>query len=96
MKYVLLITGMLLSISTFANYTVGETPFVLKIEQQFLKKGNEYELQLRAANTKSMIGYQFAIELNENVKFQKNQKSQQKKKKNIWRKQKKTKKSIDW
>lgn len=69
MKYLILFTGMLFSITLFGNNIVGETPFVLKIEQQQLEKGNEYELEFRAANSKSMVGYQFAIELTEGLTF---------------------------
>ena len=60
---------MLFSTTIFAAISIGETPFVLKVSQQMLEKGNEYELEFRAANTKSMIGYQFAIELSEGMTF---------------------------
>lgn len=69
MKYLLTLFGMLVCISVFATINVGETPFVLKIEQENFEKGKEYVLEFRAANTKSMIGYQFAIELSENISF---------------------------
>ncbi len=71
MKYLPLLVGMLCSILTLASdNNIGEAPFVLKIEQELLKKGNEYLLNFRAANTKSMIGYQFAIELSEGITFE--------------------------
>ncbi len=69
MKYLVLLFGMLLSISISAININGESPFVLKIEDQLLEKGNEYVIEFRAANNKNMIGYQFAFELTEGISF---------------------------
>lgn len=69
MKYLSFFAALLFSIAVSANTTTGEPPFVLKVEHQSLKKDGEHVLEFRAANTKSLIGYQFAIELSEELEF---------------------------